>query len=241
MRRSTEHLVVGATMIPAIHDVPAWRFQVVPQGIEVVADPARFRPSHDPCGRDLRIKCGAALMNLRLAAAQLGRDVVVRPAPDQERPALLATVRLARRRRVSRSERLLYAASLRPAPWRRPAGERPPSLREANELAGAARLEGAALVGLPMKGVNAALLVTSGDGPADWLRAGQALQRILLSCAVLGVPASVEHEAAEIRGPGGVLDHGDVPQALLSFGVSVDPVRQIDRERDRDGDPHRVG
>ena len=114
VRTSAERLVVAATMGPTIHDVHAWRFKVVPDLVEVHADPVRFRPVHDPAGRGLYLGCGAALVNLRLAAAQLGHEAVVRLLPDAERPAVLATVRLAGRHRVTREERLLYAATLRP-------------------------------------------------------------------------------------------------------------------------------
>lgn len=240
MRRSTEHLVVGATMGPAIHDVNAWRFSVIPGGVEVVADPVRFRPLLDPWGRDLRMSCGAALLNLRLAAAQIGRDAVVRLLPDSERPTLLARVRLARRRRVSRHERLLYAASLRPLPRRVPSTDKAPAVRDLNELSAAAHLEGATLVSLPTSPATA-LLVTSGNSPADWLRAGQALQRVLLTCAVLGVPASFLYELVDMPDGAGVLQNGEVPQALLRFGPAVGAMGQVGRDRDGQRDRHRVG
>jgi nitroreductase len=69
-----------------------------------------------------------------------------------------------------------------------------------------------------------AALVTSGDGRADWLRAGQALHRLLAHAAVSWVFASLYTqplEAAEIRAlirrrlalPG-------APQLLLQFGIA---------------------
>ncbi len=80
-------------------------------------------------------------MNLRLAAAQLGYAAVVRLLPDPGRPSVLASVRLAGRHRVSREERLLYAATLKPFLADRPAkGVR--ALPVVNELVEAVRLEG---------------------------------------------------------------------------------------------------
>lgn len=240
MRRSMEHVVVGATMGPSIHDTHAWRFMVVPGFIEVHADPARFRPLVDPAGRSLRLSCGAALLNLRLAAAQIGREAVVRLLPDPHRPTLLATVRLARRRRVGRTERLLYAATLRPFPSHPPGDEGPPPPAVLSELAAAARLEGVRFMGLPAEGVSA-LLATSGNSPADWLRAGQALQRVLLSCAVLGVRASFLYEVVDVPDGTDGLQQGDVPQVLLRFGSAVPGAGPVGRDRDRQRDRDRVG
>ncbi|WP_433324228.1 hypothetical protein [Spirillospora sp. CA-294931] len=216
VRHSPERLVVAATMGPTAHDVHAWRLKVLPDLIEVRADPARFRPAHDPRGRDVHRSCGAVLINLRLAAAQLGCAAVVRLLPDPERPTLLATVRLAGRHRVTRSERLLYAATLSPSRMRDRTHGAPVPLPVLNELAGAARLEGATLHRLPGEGATKAVLTVRGDSPADWLRAGQALQRVLLSAAVRSVGVS----AATPDGTLGIetlVQPGDVPQVTLDL------------------------
>ncbi|GAA0410044.1 nitroreductase [Microbispora corallina] len=44
-----------------------------------------------------------------------------------------------------------------------------------------------------------AVLTTAGDGPADWLRAGQALQRVLLTATVHGVSASFLNQPLDLR------------------------------------------
>ncbi|GAA2639598.1 hypothetical protein SMC26_44930 [Actinomadura fulvescens] len=244
MNASAERRVVAATMGPTIHDVHAWRFTVAPGLIEVRADPARFRPMHDPAGRGLHLSCGAALVNLRLAAAQLGHEAVVRLLPDSGCPTLLAAVRLAaRRHRVTRSERLLFAATLRPFPARRrPSGGAPP-LSVLNELAEAARLEGATLHTLPASGdgLCKAVLTTQGDSPAEWLRAGQALQRVLLSGASRSVSASFMYEVVDVPGVQDLVQHGDFPQVVLELASTALPERAEGRERERQGDPDRVG
>ncbi|MEU6409115.1 hypothetical protein [Microbispora sp. NPDC046933] len=44
-----------------------------------------------------------------------------------------------------------------------------------------------------------AVLTTAGDGPADWLRAGQALQRVLLTATVHGISASFLNQPLDLR------------------------------------------
>jgi hypothetical protein len=244
VRSSAERLVVAATMGPTIHDVHAWRFKVVPGLVELHADPDRFQPVHDPVGRGLHLSSGAALVNLRLAAAQLGHEAVVRLLPDAGRPSVLASVRLAGRHRVTREERLLYAATLKPlldsgsASGSRPA---PPVI---NELGEAARLEGTALHPLAGGGPETkgcrAVLTTRGDSRAEWLRAGQALQRLLLSAAARSVSISFLYETVETPGVEAVTEPGEVPQVILELSqrahtdLHQPPVRRQD-----EGQRHR--
>ncbi|MGW3773991.1 hypothetical protein [Actinomadura verrucosospora] len=224
-RASAERLVVAATMGPTVHDVHAWRFKVVSGLIEVHADPDRFRPKNDPAGRGLHLSSGAALVNLRLAAAQLGHEAVVRLLPDAGRPSVLASVRLAGRHRVSREERLLYAATLRPFRGDPSAAGACPPSPVVDELAGEARLEGAALRRLPPAPHSAgqrAVLTTRGDSPAEWLRAGQALQRLLLSAVARSLTASFGFEALDVPGVEEVTEPGETPQVLLEITQAGD-------------------
>ncbi|GGQ42547.1 nitroreductase [Actinomadura coerulea] len=220
-RASAERLVVAATMGPTVHDVHAWRFKVVSGLIEVHADPDRYRPKHDPAGRGLHLSSGAALVNLRLAATQLGHEAIVRLLPDAGRPSVLASVRLAGRHRTSREERLLYAATLRPFRAGRTIATSacpPPSV--VDELAGEARLEGAVLRRLPPAPHSAgqrAVLTTRGDSPAEWLRAGQALQRLLLGAAGRSLAASFGYETLDMPGAEEVTEPGETPQVLLEI------------------------
>jgi hypothetical protein len=225
VRASAERLVVAATMGPTVHDVHAWRFKVVSGLIEVHADPDRYRPRHDPAGRGLHLSSGAALVNLRLAAAQLGHEAVVRLLPDPGRPSVLASVRLAGRHRITREERLLYAATLRPfRAGPPPAGACPPS-PVIDELAGEARLEGATLRRLPHAPHSAwqqAVLTTRGDPPAEWLRAGQALQRLLLCASARSLAASFLYETVAVPGVEEVTEPGETPQVLLEITQAGD-------------------
>jgi nitroreductase len=90
-------LVAAATMAPSKHNSQPWHFRFDPasQTIGLYADPERMLRVSDPAGRGLHIACGAALFNLRLAAAVAGRHPVVRLTPDAGQPLLIAAVRLA--------------------------------------------------------------------------------------------------------------------------------------------------
>ena len=218
---AAERHVVAATMAPALHDVQAWRFRVVPGLIRVEADPQRLRTRDDPQARFVHLSCGAALLNLRLAAAQLGREPVVRLLPERTTPTLLATVRLTGPHRIAPFERLLYATTLRPIPD--PARSIGRGLPGAilNELIEAARLEGATLstgtVGLDT--TPTAVLCTRGDGPAAWLRAGQALQRVVLTAAARAVATAYLSAAADQPYATDLPAHGDTAQAILHFAL----------------------
>ncbi len=64
-----------------------------------------------------------------------------------------------------------------------------------------------------------AVLLTRGDGPADWLRAGQALQRVLLTAARRGVSSSLMTQLLDVRGSGRDehRSHGHI-QSIIRFG-----------------------
>jgi nitroreductase len=57
----------AASLAPSLHNSQPWRFRVLPDQIELHADFERSLPATDPEGRELRLSCGAALLNLRIA------------------------------------------------------------------------------------------------------------------------------------------------------------------------------
>jgi nitroreductase len=67
------------------------------------------------------------------------------------------------------------------------------------------------------------LLTTPGDGPQDWVHAGHALQRILLTCAAYGVAAALYSQPVEIYWLREVmraqLGDGSYPQLVLRLGI----------------------
>jgi hypothetical protein len=297
-----------AARAPSVHNTQPWRFRVVGDVIELLADPDRLLTQVDPAGREMTISCGAALFGLRLGLRQLGRVPAVRLWPDPAQPWLLARVWPAEHAAVNTIETELLAAVPHRHTHREPftPGEVPTRLLAA--LAVDAAAEGAelrfiesadllsALVtlvnqaaadqnanaaisaetrrwlrpagidasdGVPERatpvsneptaqrfrqrqfgpetaakasvcdGPNAAditgepptataVLVTVGDTADDWLRAGQALDRLLLRAATRWVFASLQTQPLEspryrnqVRD---LLALPGQPQILLQFG-----------------------
>jgi len=289
----------AATAAPSMHNTQPWRFRVRQQSqtIELRADPRRALRYGDQSGRAVHIACGAALFNMRLAAAVAGRHPVVQLLPDPQQPLLLATVRLAAPHRVQPQERDLHAAIARRHTNRRPFSDRrvPPGVLA--ELAEAARLEGAILHILdqqetvrvlelaqqaerkmtadpayraeladwtggvrgtdgvpgtalgprspdsptPVRDFTAgrpaapdyewfeqtpqlAVLSMHFGGRVDWLRAGQALQRVLLTATGRGIAASPLTQPLETADAWQVRDprtSSEQPQMILRIGYGL--------------------
>ncbi|ARI56081.1 MULTISPECIES: hypothetical protein [unclassified Streptomyces] len=89
-------LVEEAATAPSMHNAQPWRF-VHRSGTNLLSlygDPDRAMPVGDPDHRGLHIGCGAALLNLRVAAVHRGWEPVARLLPDHRDPWRLADVRL---------------------------------------------------------------------------------------------------------------------------------------------------
>src|SRR5258708_14687681 len=130
-----------------MHNTQPWRFRVLHAActIELRADPERMLPVADPTGRALHIACGAALLNLRLAAAVGGREPVVELLPDPNQPLLLAVVRLPGLHHAGEAERELHAAITLRHTNRGPFSGRPVPPGVLAELGDAATIEGGIL------------------------------------------------------------------------------------------------
>ncbi|GAA2436456.1 Acg family FMN-binding oxidoreductase [Streptomyces macrosporus] len=140
-------LVHDATAAPSLYNAQPWRFHCLrgERTFEVRADPGRGLPHTDPDARGLHIGCGAAVLNLRVAAAHAGWRPETRLLPDPRDPALLATVHLVDPDGGESDLAALYPAVRRRHTSRRPYAETriPEAVRSA--LARAARREGALL------------------------------------------------------------------------------------------------
>jgi len=90
-------VLVAATRAPSVHNTQPWRFTVTAKDVQLHADRRRQLAMIDPEGRELTISCGAALLNMRVAAAALGRPLHVEALPDVTDPLHLATARFGRR------------------------------------------------------------------------------------------------------------------------------------------------
>ncbi|MGW1957881.1 Acg family FMN-binding oxidoreductase [Streptomyces sp. NPDC001920] len=274
-------LVAEATAAPSMHNAQPWRFRHL-SGERVLllrADPGRAMPRSDPDNRALHIGCGAALFNLRVAAAHAGLVPEATLLPEPDDPLLLAAVHLADPPENTQDEEL---TRLHPAIRQRHTSRHPFSEKDIPDdvqasLRNAAAQEGAVLLfpgawhaetvldlvsdaesrdtldtdanedlvrwtrlgpeadtavdGVPEyafgprkrdgkapvrdfagrrpvadRGTTTfehtphlALLSTPGDGRADWLRAGQALERVLLEATLVDLATSLTSHALEDR------------------------------------------
>ena len=289
----------AATLSPSMHNTQPWRFRLSPasQTIELYADPSRTLRHADPSGRAVHIACGAALLNLRLAARVTGREPVVRLLPDAGQPLLLATLRLGGPCRPSEADSELRAVIPARHTNRQPFSNRPVPPGVLADLAEAAAVEGAVLRfpdhaesarllglvrdaerdllaspgyreelalwvgghrrpdGIPSDALGPrdpggrtptrdftpgrhqparyawfeespqlAVLCTASSAGADWLRAGQALQRVLLTATSRGIAVSPLTQPLETADAWLVRDPrfgGETPQMILRLGYGL--------------------
>lgn len=290
-------LVAAAALAPSSHNTQPWRFTVSADRVELRADRSRRLPVNDPDDRELTISCGAALLNLRAAAAAAGLDATVDVLPCDDDPELLARVSLApgagdraladlaaaipgrHTARVAFTDECLdasllarlEAAARSEGAWLEPLsstgrarlaelvtkGDRLQFQDSAwrKELATWMRTgstgDGMAMFGLATPLARLAvgaldlgrstasknaklarqapavyLLTTTGDRPADWLRAGQGLERALLVAAAEGVQAAYLNQPCQIASLRGQLVEltgaGHAPQVVLRLGHPAD-------------------
>jgi hypothetical protein len=109
-----EAVLVTVGRAPSLHNAQPWQLRLTRGAVELYADPDRRLPAADPDDRELRVGCGAALFNLRLALHGYGIRPLVTILPDPERPELLAVVRPGGRKPATPDQlRLLRAVPLR--------------------------------------------------------------------------------------------------------------------------------
>lgn len=314
--KAVQALLAAAVAAPSIHNTQSWQFGLDPESrsVEVRVDRRRQLPMADPDLRAQHLSVGSAVFNLRVAAAHLGWDPIVRLLPAADAPDLLATVQLAG---PAADAQLplgdLYEAVERRHTSRMPFTGRPVPAPIVAEMISSAGAEGAhldvpdipgtrrllrltqaaearnavhparaaevrtwitapgtgAAYGIPVTALGprdasgrmpvrdftgrlpaphlpalrferhaqVALLWTSHDRRDDWLRAGQALERVLLVATQRGVRTSMLHQAIEwpdLRAAMAGSGQRCCPQLLIRFGygpeggrtprASADPV-----------------
>ena len=304
-------LVAAASAAPSIHNTQPWRFVATPRAIEVHADPARGLGVIDPSARALVISCGAAVLNLRVALAFLGRRARVRWLPSPAVPTHLATVEVVGARSTRAIDRELYGALRRRSSSRQPMTSRPVPARLMSQLREAVRREGATLHvlsgedadtlitiahqadaaqrgdraylaelgrwttadparrdGVPASAFGAApgpeqvpqrdftqggvavdrqeeafeaaptlaVVTTSADTVGDWLRAGMALQHLLLVATTHWLRAGFLTQPLELPAFRdqfrGLIDPRRMPQVVLRVGYGPTPPRSPRRPLD---------
>ncbi len=104
--REVADVLAVAGRAPSVHNTQPWRFRLAPGRVELHADPTRRLPATDPDDRELRLACGAALFNLRLALQARG----IRPLVSLVSGPALAEVRVGGRFPVDEETRQLLTA-----------------------------------------------------------------------------------------------------------------------------------
>ncbi len=84
-----------AILAPSTHNTQPWKFAIRESGVEIYADYTRRVPVADPDDRELFLSLGAAIFNLRVAAAHFGFRCRVSYDTGGEPDGPVAVVRLA--------------------------------------------------------------------------------------------------------------------------------------------------
>ena len=196
-------------------------------------------------GFDLGPLPSGLLAALREAAARHGAMLRM-VADDRRRAVLAAAVETAERAQRLDSERVRELARWTPAPGRVRADGVPPTSYPARadhtdpDFPGRdfAHGHGWGLPPLstapwPRSAGVAALLTTRHDRPVDWINAGQALQRVLLTASASGVAAALHTQPLELDWLRESLrtqlcDEAD-PQLVLRFGTVIQTAASVRR------------
>jgi hypothetical protein len=135
-------LLSYAVLAPSRNNAQPWLFEIEGDEVRVYADPSRSTPAADPDGRDLVMGCGAAIVNLRIAAAHFGHATSMEVPPGHRRDHLLARIRLEERRASSPEVEELFRAIPRRRTNRLPLDGREPPAGLVAQLVREARREG---------------------------------------------------------------------------------------------------
>jgi nitroreductase len=303
-------LISAAIAAPSIHNTQPWLFHIGDDTVEIYADPTRQLTEQDPDGRAMVISCGAAVLNVRVAAEHLGHQTKTEVLPDAERPDLIAQVYLDGVHPRGGMTGELHSAIAARRTNRGPYEDRPIPSPMLQALVEAARLEGAELHlvstaeererlvalmhtadsqsydnsaltseaarwvgvdderadGIPRSALGPlpddphtphrdlergrphgdrlvarfeeaptlAVLTTPRDSRADWVMAGQALERVLLVATIEGLSATFANQPVEqpslrwlVRDPDEPIGF---PQMImrLGYGQPVPPTPRRD-------------
>ena len=100
----------AAIRAPSLHNSQPWQFRLRDGAIEVLADRSRQLAVADSAGWAVRIACGAATFNARLALADAGTPADVTLLPRDAGPDVIARLTPGSRRPATYLEEALFAA-----------------------------------------------------------------------------------------------------------------------------------
>jgi hypothetical protein len=132
----------AAIRAPSLHNSQPWQFRLRDGGIEVLADPSRQLTVADSGGWAVRIACGAAALNARLALADGGVPAEVVLRPQGAGVDVIARLTPGPARRATYPEHDLFAAIPRRRSNRQPFWPNPVPSELRVRLIEAARAEG---------------------------------------------------------------------------------------------------
>lgn len=135
--------VAAAVRAPSMHNSQPWRFRLRDGAVEVLTDPARQLAVADRTGWAVRVACGAATFNARLALAAAGTPAVVTLRPDRTDPEVVARLSPGPARPPTFGQSDLFAAVDRRHSNRQPFWPNPVPSESRVRLVEAARAEGA--------------------------------------------------------------------------------------------------
>jgi nitroreductase len=104
------HAAAAAVRAPSLHNSQPWRFRLRDGSIEILADDSRQLPVADSGGWAVRIACGAATFNARLALAVSGTPPQVVLRPLDAGPEVIARLTPGPPRQPTYGEQDLFAA-----------------------------------------------------------------------------------------------------------------------------------
>jgi len=214
-------LLAAAVLAPSLHNTQPWRLRAGSRTVDVFRDLHRWLRLEDPTRSGLYISLGAAVLSLRVAAAELDRMAQVTLQPDPQDPDHVARVTLASGLGVDADLALLYTYLPRRRTNRSPFGARPMPDRVVRDLERAARAENAVLHVERSPERVGRLLVLAAQGSAT-------------------EASDVERLRERARWVGGDRDRDGIPTSALGPvpGDDSRPVRELGvrgRDRDRPG------
>lgn len=196
------YLVRYAVQAPSNHNSQPWLFHLDGDTLYLYADRARALPVVDPDDRALVISCGAALLNLRVAAKHFGHQLRCEVLPDPGDVDVLARAELVPSEPARYEDKLLFWAISHRHTNRQAFEPRSLAPELVSSLIAAAEREGAWLQPLTAEADRAALcdLVVDGDRRqledrrfrrelASWLHRSRSTARDGMPAYSYGVPA----------------------------------------------------
>jgi nitroreductase len=138
-------LLRAAILAPSLYNTQPWRFAIAPSNVRVYQDMDRWARAEDPRRTGLHLSLGAVVMNLRVAAAELGQLAHVTLLPDPDDPDCIARLSLAVGLGVDPELAALYPYLPRRRTNRMPFADRWIPERAVYDMEHAARADGALL------------------------------------------------------------------------------------------------